>query len=235
MNVTSHQSTEQIQSMRTHAEHIKFQIENLSNDEEILSSVSASEDNYLQQVAQLVNAVFVAGSSTEQASAHQALLNKLAHSQSYIQENATDYRMQQQLAELFFDLQLLLARKNPLNTLKTKKSSAVIYTSCQHQFDIASLVEQINQRDGAFINPITQKIFNKRDQQLIKLAAKALRLVIKSQAFSQDSKAQMARMGLENHAIKIIPGRNLNNPVTLILPVFIMLYTGRFWTYIAKI
>ena len=154
-----------------------FQLESIRHEDEDLAKDSTSDTNYLSQVAELVTTVF----QKDDDSAHSTLLEKLATSQGFIQQNAHSYRTQQQLAELFYDLLLLLARRKPINQLDSDQS-AVLFTSCQYQFDLTRLIEHINQNQGVFINPLSKQMFDKRDRQLIKVAADACKLSIISES-----------------------------------------------------
>ena len=129
MKVKSRKETKKILAMRSHAEHIRFQLESIIHEDEDLAS-SQSTNSYLNQISSLVSAVF----QDDDDDAHDRLIETLKSSQGYIQENATSYRTQQQLAELFYDLSLLLARRRPLNQLK-KANSVIIFTSSQYQYD----------------------------------------------------------------------------------------------------
>ena len=200
MKVQTRKNTDKIQAMQSHAEHIRFQLESVRHEDEELAENNASESNYLKQISDLVNAVFQQNDET----AHGTLIEKLETCQGFIQQNAKSYRTQQQLAELFYDLSLLLARRKPINQL-TNKHASTLFTSCQYQFDLEQLIEQINQQQGAFINPLSNQQFSKRDRQLIKIAAEACKLSIKSEPTSEEAKSQLHKMGLETYAVKIVP------------------------------
>lgn len=199
MKVKSRKETKKILAMRSHAEHIRFQLESITHEDDDLAS-DQSTNGYLNRISSLISKAF----QDDDDEAHDQLIETLNTSQGYIQENATSYRTQQQLAELFYDLSLLLARRRPLNKLE-KVKSAVLFTSSQYQYDLADLVDHINQQQGAFLNPHTDQLFNKRDRQLIKLAAEEFKLLIASEPSSSESKQRLEELGMEDHALKIIP------------------------------
>ena len=90
---------------------------------------------------------------------HTALVVELLNHHEVAQHFSSDYHAQQQFFEVFYELQLLLAQRRPENTLENTVKK-VIFTSTQHQFDIAALVAWINTQDGKFINPISKSPFN---------------------------------------------------------------------------
>ena len=196
----SHQSADTAQQMRSHSEHIRFQIESLLLEDDDLSSYDGGSNEYLTEIASLITEAF----NGDDIAVHEHLVSKLSTSQSFIQEYAKSYRTQQQLAELFYDLSLLLARRRPKNTLD-KSESVTIFTSCQHQFDLKDLVDQINQQNGVFQRPLLGQLFSKRDRQLIKLAADEYKLAVVSEPSSTSSREQMENLGISFYPVKIVP------------------------------
>ena len=197
-SVVASKPKDTLQALRAHAEHIRFQIENVQLDADDM--LGQASNQYLDKMGTLITKAFQKNDDQH----HDALVALLAESQGFIQENATTYRTQQQLAELFYDLSLLLARKRPKNTLD-HIASMVIFTSCQYQFDIKELIEKVNENGGAFENFHTKQLFSKRDRQLIKLAADELKLAVVSEPTSERAKAHMASLGIEPYAVKIVP------------------------------
>ena len=156
MMVTTRKKMGQKQVLLAHSEHIRFQLENISFEEDGFNSDNGKND-YLTQVCDLIVQVF----GKEKDQAHDQLVKVLSNSQGFVQEYANSYRSSEQLSELFFDLSLLLARKKPKNQLK-KSSSVTLFTSCQYQHDLNSLIAYINDNGGEFKNPETEKPFSKR-------------------------------------------------------------------------
>lgn len=135
--------------------------------EDDLGSVSESE-NYIQAVYNLLKSALVdhnEGKKDELLS----LLDPAKSSLLMMQD-----QHQQQLNELVYDIKLLSAQMFPLN--EASANDHLLYTSSQHVHDIPSLVKHIN--SYGFINPISNKPFNKRDKQLIKLAAASKKLSV---------------------------------------------------------
>ena len=196
----SHQSADTAQQMRSHSEHIRFQIESLLLEDDDLSSYDGGSNEYLTEIASLIIEAF----NGDDIAVHEHLVSKLSTSQSFIQEYAKSHRTQQQLVELFYDLSLLLARRRPKNTLD-KSESVTIFTSCQHQFDLMTFVDQINQQNGVFQNPLLGQLFSKRDRQLIKLAADEYKLAVVSEPSSTSSREQMENLGISFYPVKIVP------------------------------
>ena len=90
----SKKSSEQSHAMRSHAEHIRFQIENVQMAEEEFNS--EEQNAYLSQLTQLISQVFL----QEDEPQHDVLVEMLKRGQGFIQEFAKSYRTQQQLADL---------------------------------------------------------------------------------------------------------------------------------------
>ena len=192
MTVKTRKKTGAKQALRSHSEHIRFQLENISL-EDSSSGFDNRKNEYLSQICDLIGRVFVEESLDE----HGLLVSALSNSQGFVQEFATSYRSSEQLSELFYDLSLLLARKCPKNKL-TAPSAAVIFTSCQYQHDLKSLIAFINDNGGIYKNPHNQQLFSKRDKQLIKLAAEEYKLALASEQTTDVSRQQMSDLGLDD-------------------------------------
>ena len=191
------------QALLTHSEHIRFQLDNISLEEDSFS-LGQGKNEYLVQICDLIGQVF----GEEKEGAHDDLVAALSNSQGFVQEFATSYRSSEQLSELFYDLSLLLARKRPKNKLK-KSTSAIVFTSCQYQHDLKSLIVHINENSGVYQNPENQQLFSKRDKQLIKLAAEEHKLALASEQATDASRQQMSDLGLnDDYPVKIIPRAN---------------------------
>lgn len=200
MKVKTLQTNKQIEAMRAHADHIQFQLNGMAHEDADLAQGEAEGNDYLAQINTLIQQTF----HEDSALAHTQLVDVIASSQGFIGQYAKSYRTQQQLAELFYDLSLLLARARPKNQVQDMQS-VLLTTGSQYQFDLRLLVEAINQQQGAMINPETGQMFSKRDQQLIKLAAGAYNMAIQSTPSSADANEKMRTMGLENCGVKILP------------------------------
>lgn len=178
------QTTEQSTACAVHAKHISYQIRALASsiETDLQLRTPESEANslgagkYLTAVADLIDQNFTRSSK----STHAALLQELDKFNAFVKMQRISQHDLQQISECFYDLKLLMAMSQPVNTLK-QGSSAVIFTSSQHQFDVFSLVAHINENNGAFINPETKLLFQKKDVQLIKLAAEKQKLKLASQ------------------------------------------------------
>lgn len=140
----------------------------------------------------LVKSVLVDGNIEKKEQLASFLNDDLSHNMLMLQES-----QQEQLQELIYDIQLILSQKYPLNSLE--KEGVHIYVSSRHALHLESLISHIN-KTNSYINPITHAAFNKRDTQLIRLAAASESLSIVSQ---KDTSSDSMQRLLSDHGIHL--------------------------------
>ena len=160
-------------NLQSHAEKLVYQLKALLHSDSFVFPENNHDNDsikhgsaYIDSVVKKMKSVFIENDDE----GHTALVVELLNHHEIAQHFSSDYHAQQQFFEVFYELQLLLAQRRPENNLENSVRK-VIFTSSQHQFDIAALVAWINTQDGKFTNPINKALFNKRDCQLIKQAA----------------------------------------------------------------
>lgn len=170
-----------------YAQHLTYKIKTINLD--LVGYEGKDNSSYLEQIDSLLGQL----RSTNSNKAHTELLKLLEKQHAFIIQNAQNYYQEEQLREMFYDLELLLAQSNPeLDHSHTN----FLYTSSQHQFDLNKLITEINKNDGIFRNPQNQEMFQKRDIQLIKIAASEHKIGICSQKDepSEDEKAFLGQL-----------------------------------------
>ena len=181
--------------LSNHAEKLVYQLKAVMHSESaIFQSVSSADSlDYLDQLTSLMKTVFKDGDDDE----HDALVQLVDNHHNFAQKFVQSPVLYQQLLELFYSVQLLLAQRRPVN--KIESTQKLLFTSSQHQFDVPALVAWINANEGAFVNPITKTAFNKKDSQLIKLAASHYGLnIISKNSNTAEGAVRMQQLGLSD-------------------------------------
>ena len=175
------------------AEKLVYQLKAaMHSDSAIFQGVSSVESfEYMDQVTSLMKKVF----KDDDDAAHTQLVQLLDAHSNFAQKFVDNAVLYQQLMELFYGVQLLLAQRKPVNNLESVQK--VLFTSSQHQFDLPALIAWINANEGAFVNSVTKTVFNKKDCQLIKLAAEhyGLNIVSKNNQTAEGA-VRMQQLGL---------------------------------------